>query len=143
MHRRHAHELGKAARIKIGILELRAHGNISMTTVVTLPTGNVMSYDDAIARLKFVTPRFDDMASYFMTQHDRFFQRLKTDLVHVRKADSAGRNLQKNLPIPKRWSRNFLNSRLMFLRNNGLHQLSISSAQRFTPVQSLKRGAIA
>ena len=96
---RHTHKLRESTWIEIGFFELRAHRNISMATVMTSPTRNVMRYDHAIAHLEFRSARFHHPAGYFMTQDDGVFHSLKTNLVNIGEADSAGCDLEEHLAL--------------------------------------------
>ena len=70
-----------------------------MATVMTSATRNVMRYDHAIAHLEFRSARFHHPAGYFVTQDDGVFHSLKTNLVNIGEADSAGCDLEENLAL--------------------------------------------
>src|SRR5438270_12519867 len=102
MFRRHANELSEAARIEISFFELRAHRHIPATAVVTTETRNVVSYDDAIVDVELPAARFHHPPRHLVAQNNRVLQRLKPDLMNIGKTDSAGHNLQEDLPLANR-----------------------------------------
>jgi len=87
-----------------------------------MKTRDVVSHDHAVAHLKFGAPGFHHLAGNLVAQNNRVFQRLKPDLMNIRKTDSTGRHLQEEIALSKRGPGNLLNARLMFLRNERFHR---------------------
>ncbi len=96
---RHTNKFSEPAWIEIGFLKLRAHRNIPMATVMTLKTGHVVSHDHTIPDVKSCTLRLHHTAGHLVAQNNRVFQRLKTNLVNIRKTNSTGRDLQEKIAL--------------------------------------------
>src|SRR5215469_4844541 len=92
-----------------------------MLTVIRSTTRNLPRYDHAIAPMKLRRLRFHHAASHFMTQDNRLLQRLKTNLMHIRKTNSAGCDLEKKLALPKRRPGNLLHAEFAISRHQRLH----------------------
>jgi hypothetical protein len=91
---------------------------------MTGKTRNVVSHDYSIADLELghITPCLDHFTGNFVAQNHRLIQLLKSDLVNIRETNPAGLDLKQQIPLLKRWSGNFLDSRLMVLGNDGFHR---------------------
>jgi len=82
---RHPDELSETPWIETTFLELGAHRDVPMPTVMTLQTGNMVRYYYSFTHLEptHFAPDLDHFSGHLMTQDHWFCQRLEANFVNI------------------------------------------------------------